>query len=411
MSVTTPLVGDAPVVLDVLGARVAVYLDTLDPEVRDRVLADWAWCRVNARTPPPPTVVHAVLGVPGALPPPPAADTIVVHGADVGELRDRLARVLTLHAIDARAGDLLLLHAAAVCEPSTGATVALVGASGSGKTTAARELGRTFGYVTDETLGVQDDGSVVPYPKPLSVVQGGPAKEQLGPEVAGLRPTGRAAPWLAAVLLLDRDPALAAPRIEPVRVTDVVAPLFGQISYLSRRGRPLARLQRLVEATGGLRVLRYADARDLVPVVREVLGGSRPPVPAVPAPHAATPSAPSATPGAAVPSATGPSTAVAPLAGALQPAAPVRRAPVTDWIAEGDDVLVLHEDRLHVLQAVGATVWHALEVPRSRAALVRVAVGRFGLPDDGDPEGHVDRTLAELRERGLVEPAGDDSTD
>ena len=43
-------------------------------------------------------------------------------------------------------------------------------ASGTGKTTAARTLGRHLGYLTDETVSVGPDLDVLPYQKPLSVV-------------------------------------------------------------------------------------------------------------------------------------------------------------------------------------------------------------------------------------------------
>ncbi|WIB63318.1 PqqD family protein [Curtobacterium sp. MCBD17_040] len=385
---------DEPIVLDVLGARVALRLHGLDEDGRDRVLADWSWCRTPHRASATSTTVHAVLAAPAPAPgaaavpdgtsgAPDGPGSIVVRAADVDTLRDRLARALTLHAIDARAADLLLLHAAAVCDPVTGATVALVGRSGSGKTTAAQVLGRTFAYVTDETLGVQDDGTVVPYPKPLSVVRAGSPKAQVAPDVAGLVRSAGPAPWLAAVLLLDRDPSLPSALLEPVRVTEVVEPLFGQISYLSRRGRPLARLRRLVDATGGLRVLRYAEARDLAPVVGGVLAGVS--------------GRPAATLGAVR------AVTEASSSGLADPGASVRRAAVTDWVGDGDDVLVLHADRLHVLQAVGAAVWTALARPRSLDALVRHAVERFGTPEGADPSLLVARVVEELRASGLVE--------
>jgi hypothetical protein len=88
---------------------------------------------------------------------------------EVGRLLQGLTQQVTGAAIRARAGSLMMFHAAALCDQSTGATLAVVAPGGTGKTTVVRTLGRGRGYVTDETVGVEHDGSVVPYLKPLSV--------------------------------------------------------------------------------------------------------------------------------------------------------------------------------------------------------------------------------------------------
>ena len=70
---------------------------------------------------------------------------------------------VTLAALAQRAGELLLLHAAGLAAPDGGGVVVLVGPSGRGKTTAARVLGRHFRYVSDESIGIDTDGTVLPY--------------------------------------------------------------------------------------------------------------------------------------------------------------------------------------------------------------------------------------------------------
>ena len=68
-------------------------------------------------------------------------------------------------------GSKVLLHAAAIGDPATKRAITLVGASGSGKTTASRYLGQRLAYLTDETTIIKrTTGAVVPYPKPLSVI-------------------------------------------------------------------------------------------------------------------------------------------------------------------------------------------------------------------------------------------------
>ena len=68
--------------------------------------------------------------------------------------------------------------------------LALVGPSGTGKTTATRLLATRLGYVSDETVSIDPDGTVAPHPKPLSVVArptaGRGDKQQLSPDDLGL---------------------------------------------------------------------------------------------------------------------------------------------------------------------------------------------------------------------------------
>ena len=52
-------------------------------------------------------------------------------------------------------GSKVLLHAAAIGDPATKRAITLVGASGSGKTTASRYLGQRLAYLTDETTIIE----------------------------------------------------------------------------------------------------------------------------------------------------------------------------------------------------------------------------------------------------------------
>jgi hypothetical protein len=192
-------------------------------------------------------------------------------------LLDRLSSTITVEVIGRQAGRLLMLHACALAHPETGATVVMVGGSGAGKTTAARTLGTTLGYVTDETAGIGPDDSVVPYPKPLSLLRSGAdtLKEQASPSTLGLIPPA-VDPWVAAVVLLERD--LAAPpdpQVEGVRHVRALAELAPHTSFLSRMETPLQRLASLLHESGGLRRVTYSEAADLEPVVKELLGRTR----------------------------------------------------------------------------------------------------------------------------------------
>ena len=57
------------------------------------------------------------------------------------------------------------LHAAGLADRD-GRALALVAASGTGKTTAARTLGGTLGYLSDETVSSAADSTSFPTPSP-----------------------------------------------------------------------------------------------------------------------------------------------------------------------------------------------------------------------------------------------------
>ena len=200
------------------------------------------------------------------------ADGILASGHK-GLLLDAISSHVTTSAITVQAGSMLMLHAGAVAEPDTGRTVVLVGPSGAGKTTAAQVLGQTFGYVTDETVGVHRDGTVVAYPKPLSLKQPGDSfKAQVSPDVVGLL---TAAPRLRLhrILLLRRG-AAGPPRLEPLPVMEALVALSAETSYLEHCERPLHLMAALLESSGGLAELHYDQADALPDVVADLLASA-----------------------------------------------------------------------------------------------------------------------------------------
>ena len=144
------------------------------------------------------------------MPVPPVAepvDTVVQCAASRAHMLSGLSQQVTLAAIEAARGRAWMLHAAGIATPD-GAVVVLVGPSGRGKTTASRALGTVYGYVSDETVAIDDDGRVWPYRKPLSVIEdSGARRRQLAPSALGLQPLPDAELRVAAVVLLDRDPS------------------------------------------------------------------------------------------------------------------------------------------------------------------------------------------------------------
>ena len=195
-----------------------------------------------------------------------------IGGDTTGDVMHSLAGAVTVRAIDQRAGEVIMLHAAGLALPD-GRVVAFVAPSGTGKTTLSRTLGKVYGYVSDETVTIDLDGTVTPYPKPLSVIRSGHRlKRQLSPDAEGLlvAPEGLR---LARIVLLNREPDAAAPFVEDVPLLAGIAELSAQVSYLPRLAEPLRSLARVIDATGGLARVTYAEAADLVGLVPEFADG------------------------------------------------------------------------------------------------------------------------------------------
>lgn len=177
----------------------------------------------------------------------------------------QLSQDVTLAALQARRGELWMLHAAGLADDE-GRVVVLVGPSGQGKTTAARTLAASYGYVSDETVGVAADGRVLPYRKPLSVIEGSSrwVKSQRPPTELNLRPLPQAPLRLAALVLLDRradGPDIAV--VEECDLGDALPELIAQTSYVADLTDPLRTIASHVEATGGIRRVIYREARTL----------------------------------------------------------------------------------------------------------------------------------------------------
>jgi hypothetical protein len=178
---------------------------------------------------------------------------------------------VTLDAITGLRGDALMFHAAAVALDD-GGVIGFVGPSGRGKTTAARELGRVYGYVTDETLAVRPDGTVVAYPKPLSIASPSGVKATEPASTFGLRGAPRDGLHLAALVLLDRRADVAEPFVESVPIVEALSELVPQSSFLPELDRPLRTLVELIMSTGGVRRIVYSEAASIPSLVDDLLG-------------------------------------------------------------------------------------------------------------------------------------------
>lgn len=196
-----------------------------------------------------------------------------IRATDVANALHQLSPIVTQRAIEARVGDLMMWHAAALADPESGATAVLIAKSGTGKTTASHTLGKRFVYLSDETAGIERDGRVVPYRKPLSIIEGSPIKTQVAPSELGLN-CDDVAGQLAAVILLERSPDHGdLPTVTPLDTIDALAAITPEASYLARTERPLHRMADLLHMSGGAFRVTYREADTLEPVLTELLAG------------------------------------------------------------------------------------------------------------------------------------------
>jgi len=184
-----------------------------------------------------------------------------------------LTQEVTRRLISAQIGRLLMIHAGAVSHPVTGESLVFVAPGGTGKTTLACVLGRRYGYLTDETVGIDDTGSIHPYPKPLSLrVPGAAAKDEAPPDELGLLPA-HPEPTVKRVIVLHRPSGHASgPIVEELSTLDAVETILPETSSLARLPRPLRTLAELTERCGPVLRCSYAEAGDLVSLTAALIG-------------------------------------------------------------------------------------------------------------------------------------------
>ena len=201
--------------------------------------------------------------------------TLRVDSVEQG-LQDLTSRI-TVAMIEQLVGTGVMLHSAVIGDPESKRALALVGVSGSGKTTASRFLGSKLAYLTDETAVISDEGFVTPYPKPLSVIVDPNApKEQQNPVEAGLNvvdPEDRGYK-LTRIVLISRDEQAKEPRLERVPLHEALVFLSEQSSGLAKHPEGVVSLAKLVERCGGVWRLVYSEVEDTLPLVQDLLNGS-----------------------------------------------------------------------------------------------------------------------------------------
>lgn len=359
-------------------------------ELLEHVLATWEWCGAGLVQGGSTSglLVSALLDDDRAVIDA-AAQRGEVAGNSVQAVGHRLTNAVTLAAIGAARGELLMLRAAAVAELETGRTVVLVGPAGAGKSTASRTLGRHFGYVTDETVALTRSLDVLPYPKPVPVFPDGQrwGRVQHSPAELGLART-RGALRPAGLLFLDRQDSPTPPVLTEVPTGEALAQLGGQTSFLGSLDRPLHFLADLVHATGGAHTVTYSDANDLVGVVSAMLADEDRTTSDGCDPRQATLAEAY---GDAIPPRTPEDT-------------PIGCRSFTDFHIEDGVGSVMVDDRVTVLSPMATRILTLLGDGTATAKpLTEALLAEFGDPDDGDPLLLVDGLIADLIDAGLVE--------
>ncbi|WP_458108766.1 PqqD family peptide modification chaperone [Arthrobacter sp. R3-55] len=312
--------------------------------------------------------------VPGLLWPFPDDDGLP---GSVAELSTRT----TLAAIEAQRGRLLMLHAAGIAHPS-GKVLAFIGPSGRGKTTLARHLGAEYGYVTDETVGIEADGTVHPYRKPLSVIRPGAMyKEQLAPSALGLGGLPAAPLMLAGLVLVSRlDGFTGEPGIGTLGLCEALVAIVPEISYLADMDKPLQTIATHVDRCGAIRQVIYREAHEVLPLVPELLTREQPEAWEAVLPMEET-------------------------VGVRNPLAAESYVPasVLDAVEAGGLTAILDGNRVvHVLDGVGPLVWRSICEGRDFDSLAREVEFEFGAPPEQNLDQAVVQVLSTLADAGLL---------
>jgi len=361
-------------VVDAFGARWSLDTGALEVTARERLHTLWGRCRVLG-------VVATDVGV----------ERFVVTDSDPYAV----SRAITLASLQRRRGSAVLLHAAGLSRGQR--AIALVGPSGAGKSTAARVLGRHFGYLSDETVAIEADGRVAPYPKPVSIITDPQApwdKGEWSPDELGLR-TASEPVYLTGLVVLERDPTRTSPELVNLPLIDALLAVIAQSSSLPLLERPLHRLAEVISGSGGPYVLRYNEIGDCVDLLEELLAGE---TGSDRTPWTSTPPAPNS-PNRTV--GDGPEVSPTVQWGEFGTDTPIVRAPWRDAVHGEDGTLVLVDETPVRLGPVGEVLWRAAPGPISRADAYAAVVAALGPHPDAARA--VDDGIATLVDLGLLE--------
>lgn len=293
---------------------------------------------------------------------PKGIETTTIDSADEALAAERLTVHVTMHLLKAHAGIKHLLHAAVLGDPESGQAVGLVAASGTGKTTAASVLGASFAYLSDETAVVStDDLSILPYPKPLSVIEDEQApKVQYDPAHRGLKVAAPEQSYtLSHLVILDRDKTgQASVSWERLPLDEALFMIVLQSSGVQQMPQGLAELAGLLNRVGGAIKLTYSEITETLPFFRDLLAGQLD-IPQL-APDFEYLRAPE------------------PVTGGTSGEKLYQRAAGTEGLAIGDSFLLTTSGRLSRVSIIGWDIWSFLETPQRADTIYAAMVELYG---------------------------------
>ena len=307
----------------------------------------------------------------------PPVTVVELVGLDDDVVHDyALTSRVTMAALEATAGERVNLHAGAVADEH-GRALAVIGASGSGKTTAIALLATRLGYLSDETTSFDEALAVHAHPKPLSVITDHTAphlKQSVSPDDLDLvRPP--ATSRLHRIVLLHRGDDDSG--LLPVSPAHAIAAIVPQSSSLALLEHPILRLAETIDACGGAWGLHYRELADwLDDLVLLLDADARPPAPRRhhPGPASSAPAPPGAW----------------------------SRTPWHDAVEYDDELVLMIDARVHVLAGLGVLLWLALETPATVDDLLTQARELWG--EHPEAAALVGDALALLAAEGLVRP-------
>lgn len=315
----------------------------------------------------------------------PDAAVAVREGVGDDEALSLLSTDVTLAALSQRRGEQVwMLHATGLADDS-GRVIVLSAASGTGKTTAARHLSRHYAYVSDETVAIESSGAVMPYRKPLSIIEADAAHKV---QTALSSFDGdRALPArlrVAKIVVLDRTAdGPVEPVLDELDVATALELLAPQSSYLGHVPAPLQLIDALLTATGGAVRLRYREVSTLDALIGSLIADEPSPVPPIRSARTEN----------------------------EQPAVDADggtylRADTVDALDLGDGRLAVLQQsagggRVNILDGIGPTIWSAANAA-DLAEIVRAVIGAHGSPDGLDATQAVASAAQQLVDDGLL---------
>lgn len=184
-----------------------------------------------------------------------------------------LPAAVTRAVVNAQMGSLLMLRGLGLQDPGSGATTVVIGADRETTSAIIERFGKGRAYLSDAVVGVSEDGALVPYAKPVAIVDQSGRRRQEHPLGLGLLAPveGR----VDTVVLLECDEtATEAAEGEELGTLDAIAHLTPHTSYMPELHQPLQRMRRLCEAARVVRV-RFGDVAQLEDALQPVLVGAR----------------------------------------------------------------------------------------------------------------------------------------